>query len=427
MMHKTHTHTHTGESATPTAPICIHHARRPSRAPAKGTAHKVAMKKAQSTRLYFGPLLFVLTMMGLLCVGETHLLHPRSQPHSHSGQRAPSLRLHAPSSPSASTIVLDRRAFASGLIGGLAAAAFTPFPAQARAAGAAELDAKFYLKSLFTGNKVVVDRPPPPPAPSRGIDGALARRIQQHVFDALLEARSRGQEGTGGTRAELEAKYASLVAANEPLLRDRWGALPGPVAEEADTLGSSRALNLAAYCWWKLALENLPTPADRAAFARLLGDNICADVLPAARAGSATGNGSAAAAAAAKVPGAGDLSAVIEDAETLLTALRTAGLLKGYTMEVAEDGQEDWDSGYTVDMKLSLFESATLPASLQLAAENERLRPDLAGLAMGALFRRRGVATRFDEYFLDETYREDPNDIRPTLLLQQWSLDPVKK
>ena len=30
----------------------------------------------------------------------------------------------------------------------------------------------------------------------------------------------------------------------------------------------------------------------------------------------------------------------------------------------------------------------------------------------------------FDEYFLDETYRTDPNDFRPEILLQQWSLDP---
>lgn len=29
----------------------------------------------------------------------------------------------------------------------------------------------------------------------------------------------------------------------------------------------------------------------------------------------------------------------------------------------------------------------------------------------------------FDEYFLDETYRPDPNDIRPDLLLQQWTIE----
>ena len=34
-----------------------------------------------------------------------------------------------------------------------------------------------------------------------------------------------------------------------------------------------------------------------------------------------------------------------------------------------------------------------------------------------------GLGT-FDEYFLDETYRTDPNDFRPEILLQQWSLDP---
>ena len=67
-----------------------------------------------------------------------------------------------------------------------------------------------------------------------------------------------------------------------------------------------------------------------------------------------------------------------------------------------------------------------MAASLQLAGEGAAFRPDFSTLAVDAVLRRRGVAASFDEFFLDEVYRSDPNDFRPEVLLQQWSWEPPK-
>ena len=98
--------------------------------------------------------------------------------------------------------------------------------------------------------------------------------------------------------------------------------------------------------------------------------------------------------------------------------------MMAYKVELEDDAAEDLADGYPVELKISISGSTTIGASLQLAGEGASFRPDFSTLVVASLLTKAGLKATFDEYFLDETYRTDPNDFRPEILLQQWSLDP---
>uniref|UniRef100_A0A7S2G6A4 Uncharacterized protein n=1 Tax=Octactis speculum TaxID=3111310 RepID=A0A7S2G6A4_9STRA len=120
------------------------------------------------------------------------------------------------------------------------------------------------------------------------------------------------------------------------------------------------------------------------------------------------------------------LAAALKGLEAAAGALRDLGFMEGFSLEPAEDALEDFAEGYPVEVLLKVRTSVTMDASQQLAGQGIVYRPDLVTLAAMATFRRCGISARIDEYFLDETYRSDPNDFRPVTLIQQWTLDPKR-
>ena len=127
-------------------------------------------------------------------------------------------------------------------------------------------------------------------------------------------------------------------------------------------------------------------------------------------------------------------------------------------MELPADAAEDWACGYPVELRLALRDPVDMGACLELASAGRFLgpgggagvsggggvgggaswaastttgrasgsfHPDLSGLAAASLLRRWGLrVSSSDEYFLDEVYREDPNDTRPGTLLLQFTIEP---
>jgi hypothetical protein len=288
--------------------------------------------------------------------------------------------------------------------------------------GAAELDAEFYFRRLVDGNKPK-DPKPCVPDPATRVDAAFVGRLETAFFDTLSKTSGKPQSSQRGRLSALLSQYEPAFQAKGPF--------------PSEDLSNSRAVNFRVYCWWKLATETFGGDfGARKRFAEALGgavlDDACVDNLALA-ARLATSSGARGPATAEHVLGA--LSSVLD-------FLQRVGFVQQFAVEAdVADVQEDWVGGYPADVKLSLSRTVALGASLQLASEArpmaepqsptsggfttiDRFRPDLAGLAAGAVFRRFGVAYSMGEFFLDETYREDPNDVRPTLLLQQWSLEP---
>lgn len=288
--------------------------------------------------------------------------------------------------------------------------------------GAAELDAEFYFKRLVDGNKPK-DPKPFVPDPATVVDAAFMDRLSALFIEILSKT-------SGKPQSTLQNRLTVLLSQYEPSFQAK-GAFP------MEDVSNSRTVNFRVYCWWKLVTESFAADyTARKQFSDALGNAILADACAQDKAlGDALGSYIPAqkAASAEKVLGTVD---------RLLKYLQNAGFLQKFAVEAdLADVQEDWDNGYSVDVKVSLSRTVAMGASLQLASEArpmleqqsptsggfttiDRFRPEIAGLVAGAVFRRFGVSFTTDEFFLDETYREDPNDIRPSLLLQQWSLEP---
>jgi len=288
--------------------------------------------------------------------------------------------------------------------------------------GAAELDAEFYFKRLVDGNKPK-DPKPFVPGPATLVDAAFVDRLSTVFIETLSNT-------SGKPRSTLQNRLTALLYQYEPAFQAKG-------AFAVEDLSNSRTVNFRVYCWWKLVTESFAADYNaRKKFSDALGDAVLADACAQEK--------TLAGALASTTPEQKVASAarVLGTVDGLLKYLQGAGFLQKYAIEAdLVDVQEDWDNRYSVDVKLSLSRTVAMGASLQLASEArpmleqqsptsggfttiDRFRPEIAGLVVAAVFRRFGVAYTTDEFFLDETYREDPNDIRPSLLLQQWSLEP---
>mmetsp|Transcript_37544 Transcript_37544/g.74308 ORF Transcript_37544/g.74308 Transcript_37544/m.74308 type:complete len:343 (+) Transcript_37544:73-1101(+) len=275
--------------------------------------------------------------------------------------------------------------------------------------GAAQLDAEFYVKRLLDGNKPQDAKVPQ--SPVTRVDPDFIRQLEAAYYETLSRA-------SGKPQAFLRERFAKMMEIYEPVFQRQ-----GPFM--ADDLTNSRAVNLRVYTWWKLVGEVLKT--DRREFAAAFGERILEEVCVGDEAFSRQ---------LAVRPMT--VERALGGVARLLDRLQGFGLLKSFSVKVDEDAQDDWAHGDSVDVQLSLSNPVALVASVQLSQEArpidapgtqvmepiDRFRPDLATLGLLAVFKRCGVYADFDEYFFDETYREDPNDTQPTVLLQQWSLAP---
>ena len=239
------------------------------------------------------------------------------------------------------------------------------------------------------------------------MDGAITSAIREAVFDCLSSV-------SGKPRSELLTRLQDLTAKFEPSFQRR---APFDIAD----LTNTRSFDFVAYTWWRLVADILPPGPRRKEFTAALGDRLL-DIV--ARQDKDKDKGDI-------LDGKKELLTttrpegflpLLRGAKTALQVLGQAGLFTTFDLDLDDDAASDWDEGYSVELKVSVRQTATLGASLQLAGEGQAFRPDVSSLVLGSFFRRRQVTTGFDEYFLDETYRPDPNDFRPELLLQQWTL-----
>lgn len=272
----------------------------------------------------------------------------------------------------------------------------TSSPAFASPKGAAELDAGFYLKNIFN-DKTLSTPKFQDQLPSRPVNASFAKKLEAKCLQNIATA-------SGLSLSSLNKRYAENIAK----LGSSFGA---PAAFIPGDLGESRALNFAIFCWWRLAIETIPNDDVRRQFAVSLGDDLLRELQP------ELFNG------AIRLEPVG-ISSLIRDTTSLLNTLRDIGFITSFELKIPEDAQEDWDNSYPVELQVSLVNSVSVEASLRLANEDRRFRPDIAQLLFSSLFRRRLLEVGFDEYFIDEAYKEDPRDWRPSTLIQQWELQP---
>jgi len=77
-----------------------------------------------------------------------------------------------------------------------------------------------------------------------------------------------------------------------------------------------------------------------------------------------------------------------------------------------------------VNALVSVYEPATLGASLQINGENSRFAPDFVGTSLAAVWEIcGGIRTTWDTFFVDPEYRPNPKDYFPNEQLFQMTLN----
>lgn len=88
-----------------------------------------------------------------------------------------------------------------------------------------------------------------------------------------------------------------------------------------------------------------------------------------------------------------------------------------------EYNDNDLRLGATVNCLVSVFEPASLGASLQITGEQSRFTPEFVVVMLAAMWEAAGIKVSYETYFVDNEYQQNPKDFFPNEKLLQFSLN----
>ncbi|CAB9502874.1 expressed unknown protein [Seminavis robusta] len=365
------------------------------------------------------PVVHALSFFAWLCLNQCHSVVAF-------GNEAP---------PSRRTVV-EHLVFGGGVGGLLSLVGNEPALA---ARGAFELDSEYYLRDLLGGNKkegsVLPSKPPPTPPP-RTLQGPLVPLLLNNDYlptcipvQVLCEQVAKQQQQNVAAKSIAEKATDIRARASRSFYsRAPW---------EREDVIDQYYFDLTAYALWKTAAECLPNYADRDAFVRNVGRRLYQQLCilqPLQLTLSSSSSSSSAKSVVASE------AAVV----AILNAFRSSNFCKGFRIATdqsldnnsnngknnANTNEPVFDSlddealglGATVACLVSIYEPATLGASLQITGEQSRFAPDLIGPTLAALWEAMGIKSSWEVFFVDPEYRPNPKDYYPNEKLLQFSL-----
>ena len=280
------------------------------------------------------------------------------------------------------------------------------------AKGAAEYDLEYYMRDLFGGNARegnVLPSKPPPVSPPRTLQGPLLPLLLQDDCDptctptqALLQQiqgdASRITTRMQDYRAKASRSFAARAPWNEEHVTDQY------------------YFDVTSYALWKTAADLLPDYVQRDAFARNVGRILY---------GEATKSGLLKTQATRSKRLTETIPAVMEIMKLFSSSQYCTGFRLGdKDQAVLFDELDDDDllSGATVNCLVSVYEPASLGASLQITGEQSRFIPEYVGATMAAMWEQAGIKATYETYFVDPEYRPNPKDYFPNEQLLQFTL-----
>lgn len=295
------------------------------------------------------------------------------------------------------------------------------------ARGAAELDFEFYMRDLMGGNKregTVQASVLPAMAPPRKLDGKLLPLLlDEQCSPNCIPCQALIEQIQGRTSKDANA-IAQDIQQRVQVLRERSSRsfrIRAPWVDESTS--DQYYFDFTAYAFWRTAAELLPDYLERDAFVRNMGRLLLKRM-------ASEGIVKPAVAATTK---SGALTEIIPATIDVLEAFKKCGFCKDYRIrgddtkdatdpvfDVLDD--ESLAAGGTVDCLVSVFEPATLGASLQITGEQSRFGPDFVGSALTALWETAGVKSSWETFFVDPEYRPNPKDYFPNEQLIQYTL-----
>lgn len=292
------------------------------------------------------------------------------------------------------------------------------------AMGAAELDLEYYARDLLGGNRkegnVLPSQPPilPPPRTLQApllpllLDNAFVSSVPVQTLIDMVQKRSNTNKQSIAEEIRARAEDYRTKAARSFATHAPW---------LVESVQDQYYFDLTAYALWRTASDLLPNYRDRDAFVREIGKRVLAQLEKSER-------------VPLLINDSKSLVASIPRIIAVLDAMVALGFCKSYRLgEKLKPKEEllplfdklDDDAlaaGSTVDCLLSVFEPATLGASLQITGEQSRFAPDYVGPTIAALWLEQGIQATWETFFVDNEYRPNPKDYFPNEQLLQFTL-----
>ena len=296
---------------------------------------------------------------------------------------------------------------------------------QPKAKGAAELDFEYYMRDLVGGNKkggTVAPSAPPVAPPPRTLVGPLIPLLLDSdcspnsvTVQALIQQIK--SKNNGGDETAIAADIQSRVKS----FKERTGrsfAVRSPWKEESVT--DQYYFDFTSYALWRVAADLLPDYLDRDKFVRRIGQLLLERLqkdklispLPSLDYKKLTGT----------IP-------LIKQTLDLFVAsqyckgFRIRGELDDENEVFDELDNDSISTGGTVDFLASIYEPASLGASLQITGEQSRFGPDFVGCTVAAIFADgANIKSSWETFFVDPEYRPNPKDYFPNEQLYQFTL-----
>jgi hypothetical protein len=329
--------------------------------------------------------------------------------------------------PSTDGLSLSRRKLLrNGILAGSGGILLSPDTANA-ARGAFELDMEYYVRDLVGGNSkegnVLPSAPPIRSAPRTLSDPLLSLLLNDDCSSACLSTLALVQAVQQATKRDEKSIETDIQQRVRDYRAKSSRSFSTGAPWQVEHVSDQYYFDLTAYALWRTAADLLPNYLDRDRFVRSLGRLIYA---------KARADGILRQPQPKKDSLAGSVASMTE----LLDAFTSAKFCKGYRIgEQSKDKKEEekpivFDeldddalaSGLSVDCLVSVFEPATLGASLQITGEQSRFAPDFVAAALAAVWETAGVQSSWETFFVDPEYRPNPKDYFPNEQLLQFTL-----
>ena len=343
-----------------------------------------------------------------------------------------------PSIPEASESRLSRRKLLLSSVTTTTAAAafFLPTnPAHAaRAKGAAELDLEFYVRDLVSGNKkegsIEPSKNGPPVPPPRTLKGAILPMLLNKEctsdcvpIQALVQI-IQDQDKAAGRSVASEDSIVKDIQSKVDAIRERTkNSFFGKAPWKEEEVSDQYYFDFTIYALWKAAAQLIENNENRDRFMRNIGRLLVSKLQN----------------EKLLTPGNlgkdGALVSSIPEIMELLSIFKTSGYCKSFRIRSSDDAGYDGPVFDELDDEslsmvgqanclVSIYEPATLGASLQINGENSRFAPDFVGTCLSAIWESYGgIRTTWDVFFVDPEYRPNPKDYFPNEQLLQMTLN----
>lgn len=292
--------------------------------------------------------------------------------------------------------------------------------------GAAELDFEYYMRDLVGGNKKegnVLPSKPPPMKPPRKLSGPLLPLLLNNdctpsciPVQALIQQIQQQSSSNNKNADEIAKEIQTKVnAIKEKTQRSFYTKSPWLVEDISDQY----YFDFTSYALWKVAAEMIPNNLDRDVFARRIGklliDKMQQTDNMLTKKTKTTGSSLV-----------DSTSLVLE----LLELFKSSGYCKDYKIRTSDDAMNDDNKsnnsnnnkvvfdelddesltmGGNVDCLVSIYEPASLGASLQINGEQSRFGPDFVGTSLAAIWDTdANLKSSWEVFFVDAEYRPNP-------------------